>query len=53
MFVFKTITQFYMFSRYLPIQGDADGRMYCVDEDGEKIPGSDFFGGNKDCTKGM
>ena len=26
--------------------------MYCVDNDGNKIPGSDFSSGNKDCTKG-
>lgn len=38
--------------RYLPIQGDADGHMYCVDEEGVKIPGSDFYGENRDCTKG-
>lgn len=37
-------------ARYFPIQGDIQhGHMFCVNEDGQKVPGSDFIG-NMDCT---
>ena len=39
--------------KYAPIQGDLqNGNLYCSDENGTKILGSDFVG-NRDCTKGI